>query len=163
MHDRLMRLEELLAMVFLAITTSLVFVGAIARTVGHPVIWAIDIAQLSFVWACVLGADIALKRNAHIEIDILVRTFSRDARRILAIVFLIMISVFLATLVYLGVQLTLLNLERPLGDVGISYGYVTSAIPVGAFLMLMTALRRLYRGLTGRETLSLEGRDGAVL
>jgi hypothetical protein len=29
--------------------------------------------------------------------------------------------------------------------------------------MLMTALRRLYRGLTGQETLSLEGRDGTVL
>jgi TRAP-type C4-dicarboxylate transport system permease small subunit len=163
MHERLMRLEELIAMVFFAITTSLVFIGAIARTIGYPLIWAIDIAQMSFVWACVLGADIALKRNVHIEIDILVRTFSRNARRLLAIAFLIMISVFLATLVYLGVQLTLLNLERPLGDVGISYGYVTSAIPVGAFLMLMTALRRLYRGLTGREVLSLEGRDGTVL
>jgi TRAP-type C4-dicarboxylate transport system permease small subunit len=163
LHDRLMRLEEKLAMVVLAITTVLVFVGAIARTIGHPLIWAIDIAQLSFVWACVLGADIALKRNVHIEIDILVRTFSRGVRRVLAIAFLIMISAFLATLVYLGVQLTLLNLERPLGDVGISYGFVTSAIPVGAFLMLMTALRRLYRGLTGQEALSLEGRDGTVL
>jgi TRAP-type transport system small permease protein len=163
MHDRFTRIEELLAMVFFAITTFLVFLGAITRTVGYPLIWAIDIAQMSFVWACVLGADIALKRNAHIEIDILVRTFSREARRILAIVFLIMISAFLATLVWLGINLTLLNLERPLGDVGISYGFVTSAIPVGAFLMLATALRRLWRGLTGQEALSLEGRDGTVL
>jgi hypothetical protein len=29
--------------------------------------------------------------------------------------------------------------------------------------MLMTTLRRLYRGLTGQEALSLEGRDGTVL
>jgi TRAP-type C4-dicarboxylate transport system permease small subunit len=163
MHDRFTKIEELLAMVFFATTTALVFVGALTRTVGYPLIWAIDIAQLSFVWACVLGADIALKRNAHIEIDILVRTFSRAARRLLAIVFLIMISAFLATLVWLGTNLTLLNLERPLGDVGISYGFVTSAIPVGALLMLATALRRLWRGLSGQETLSLEGRDGTVL
>lgn len=163
MHDRFTRIEEILAMVFFAVTTTLVFIGAITRTVGYPLIWAIDIAQMSFVWACVLGADIALKRNAHIEIDILVRTFSREVRRILAIVFLIMISMFLATLVYLGTNLTLLNLERPLGDVGISYGYVTSAIPAGALLMLITALRRLWRGLTGAEVLSLEGRDGTVL
>src|SRR5687768_9667674 len=99
MHDRFTKIEELLAMVFFATTTALVFIGALTRTVGYPLIWAIDIAQLSFVWACVLGADIALKRNAHIEIDILVRTFSRAARRLLAIVFLIMISTFLATLV----------------------------------------------------------------
>lgn len=163
MYDRFTRLEEGLAMAFFATTAFLVLLGALTRTAGYPLIWAIDIAQASFVWACVLGADIALKRNAHIEIDILVRTFSREARRILAIVFLVMISVFLATLVYLGINLTLLNLERPLGDVGISYGVVTSAIPVGAFLMMMTALRRLWRGLRGQETLSLEGRDGTVL
>ena len=163
MYDRFTRLEEGLAMAFFATTAFLVLLGALTRTAGYPVIWAIDIAQASFVWACVLGADIALKRNAHIEIDILVRTFSRAARRILAIVFLVMISVFLATLVYLGINLTLLNLERPLGDVGISYGVVTSAIPVGAFLMMMTALRRLWRGMRGQETLSLEGRDGTVL
>ena len=163
MHDRFTRIEEGLAMAFFAATAFLVFLGALTRTAGYPLIWAIDIAQASFVWACVLGADIALKRNAHIEIDILVRTFSRGARRILAIAFLVMIAVFLATLVYLGINLTLLNLERPLGDVGISYGVVTSAIPVGAFLMMMTALRRLWRGLRGQETLSLEGRDGTVL
>ena len=163
MYDRLMKIEEGLAMAFFALTSFLVLLGAVTRTAGYPLIWAIDIAQASFVWACVLGADIALKRNVHIEIDILVRTFSREVRRILAIVFLIMISVFLATLVYLGIDLTLMNLERPLGDVGISYGVVSSAIPVGAFLMLTTALRRLWRGLRGEETLSLEGRDGTVL
>jgi len=163
MYDRFTRIEEILAMAFFAVTTVLVFVGALTRTVGYPLIWAIDIAQASFVWACVLGADIALRRNAHIEIDVLVRIFSRQARRILAVIFLVMIAVFLGTLVYLGIGLTLMNLERPLGDVGISYGVVTSAIPVGAFLMMTTALRRLWRGLRGQETLSLEGRDGTVL
>jgi TRAP-type C4-dicarboxylate transport system permease small subunit len=163
MHDRFTKIEEAIAMVFFATTALLVFVGALSRTIGFPIIWAVDIAQAAFVWACVLGADIALKRNVHIEIDILVRTFSRGVRRVLAVIFLLMIAAFLTTLVYLGIELTLLNLERPLGDVGISYGIVTSAIPVGAFLMLMTALRRLWRGLRGTETLSLEGRDGTVL
>ena len=163
MHDRFTRFEEGLAMAFFAVTTVLVFIGALARTLGFPLIWAIDIAQASFIWACVLGADIALKRNAHIEIDILVRLFSRTVRRLLATVWLAVIAVFLALLVYYGTNLTLLNLERPLGDVGISYGFVTAAIPVGAVLMLATALRRLWRGLRGEETLSLEGRDGTVL
>jgi TRAP-type C4-dicarboxylate transport system permease small subunit len=92
-----------------------------------------------------------------------VRAFPRAARRMLAVVWLIVIAVFLALLVYFGTALTLLNLERPLGDVGISYGFVTAAIPVGALLMASTALRRLWRGLRGDETLSLEGRDGTVL
>jgi TRAP-type C4-dicarboxylate transport system permease small subunit len=163
MYDRMTRIEEGLAMAFFATTAALVFIGALTRTLGAPLIWAIDIAQASFIWACVLGADIALRRNAHIEIDVLIQFFQRGTRRALAAAWLAVISVFLCFLVYYGVSLTLLNLERPLGDVGISYGFVTSAIPVGAFLMLITCLRRLFRGLTGRETLSLEGHDGTVL
>lgn len=163
MYERFTKFEEGLAMAFFAVTTALVFIGAVTRTFGAPLIWAIDIAQASFVWACVLGADIALRRNAHIEIDILVRSFSRTARRVLATIWLVVIAAFLAMLVQLGTGLTLMNFERPLGDVGISYGFVTSAIPVGALLMLFTVLRRLWRGLRGQETLSLEGRDGTVL
>jgi len=55
------------------------------------------------------------------------------------------------------------NVERVLGDVGISYSWVTSAIPVGAALMLATTVTRLWRGLTGREVLSLEGHDGTAI
>ncbi|MCZ7661426.1 MAG: TRAP transporter small permease [Xanthobacteraceae bacterium] len=162
MFERFTRIEEGLAMAFFAITAGLVFAGALARTLGEPLIWAIDIAQCAFAWASVLGADVALKRNAHIAIDILARRFPRGVRRLLAAVWLGVIAVFLAALVYYGTRLTLLNLERPLGDVGISYGFVTSAIPAGALLMLITAVRRLWRGIRGEETLPLAGRDGTV-
>jgi TRAP-type C4-dicarboxylate transport system permease small subunit len=157
------RVEELAATLFFAATAALVFAGAVGRSIGSPLIWSVDLAQLTFVWAAVLGADIALKRNQHIEIDILIRRFPQGVRRLLAIAWLVLIAAFLGALVWLGTQLTLLNLERELGDVGISYGWVTAAIPVGAFLMLITVLVRLVRGLMGRETLSLEGHDGTVL
>jgi len=150
-------------MAFFAGTSIFVLIGAITRTAGSPVIWAVDLAQLCFAWACVLGADLALKKNAHIEIDIVVRYFSTAARRNLAIVWMIAMAAFLAMLVWYGTQLTLMNTERVLGDVGISYSWVTAAIPTGCALMLATTLKRLYRGLTGRERLSLEGHDGTVI
>jgi TRAP-type transport system small permease protein len=160
--------EEVVGVLLFAAMCAFVFVGALTRTLaqyglGEPLIWAVDAAQLTFVWAAVLGADVALKRNQHIEIDILVRYFSKRVRKALAVAWLLAMAAFLAALVWLGIDLTLLNLERELGDAGISYGWVTSAIPAGAALMLITVLVRLVRGLTGRETLSLEGRDGTVL
>ena len=150
-------------MAFFAGTSIFVLIGAITRTAGSPVIWAVDLAQLCFAWACVLGADLALKKNAHIEIDIVVRYFSTVARRNLAIIWMISMAAFLAMLTWYGTQLTLMNTERVLGDVGISYSWVTAAIPTGCALMLATTLKRLYRGLTGRERLSLEGHDGTVI
>ncbi len=163
MVGKLVILEERLAMAFFAGTSIFVLIGAITRTVGSPVIWAVDLAQLCFAWACVLGADLALKKNAHIEIDIVVRYFSMAARRNLAIVWMVAIAAFLSMLTWYGTQLTLMNTERILGDVGISYSWVTACIPTGCALMLATTLKRLYRGLTGRERLSLEGHDGTVI
>ena len=157
------RIEEILGVIFFGLMSLFVLLGAASRTIGQPLIWAVDLAQLFFAWSAVLGADLALKRNRHIEIDILVRYFPASVRRLLAIAFLVGISTFLAALVWLGTNLTLLNLERELGDAGISYGWVTAAIPAGALLMLITALVRLGRGLMRLETLSLEGRDGTVL
>ncbi len=163
MANILFKLEERLAMAFFAATSIFVLIGAATRTAGSPVIWAVDLAQLSFAWACVLGADLALKKNIHIEIDIVIKHFSRSVRKFLAIVWMIAIAIFLAFLILYGAKLTLQNVERILGDVGISYSWVTGSIPVGALLMLITTVTRLYRGLTGRETLSLEGHDGTVM
>ena len=163
MVSTLKKLEERLAMAFFAGTSLFVLIGAATRTVGSPVIWAIDLAQLSFAWACVLGADLAMKSNSHIEIDIVVRHFPQTVRKYLAITWLIAIAAFLGLLVWHGTNLTLMNTERELGDIGISYSWITGAIPTGCALMLATTLKRLYLGITGRETLSLEGHDGTVI
>jgi TRAP-type C4-dicarboxylate transport system permease small subunit len=157
------RTEEAVGVFLFALVAILIFLGAVGRTIGTPVIWAIDIAQLLFAWAAVLGADIALKRNQHIEIDILVRRFPAGARHVLSIVWLVLIAGFLGMLVWLGANLTLLNLERELGDAGISYGWVTAAIPAGALLLLVTVTHRFVRIVSGRERETLQGHDGAVL
>ena len=47
---------------------------------------------------------------------------------------------FLATLVVLGTELTVLNVQRPMGDTEISYAFVTAAVPVGSLLMAITRL-----------------------
>jgi len=163
MVSKLVKMEERLAMAFFATTSLLVLIGAVSRTIGQPLVWSVDMAQMCFAWACVLGADLALKKNVHIEIDILVRYFPIGFRRFLAVLWLVAMSAFLAMLVWYGIDLTLMNTERELGDVGISYSWVTSSIPTGCALMLATCIKRLYMSLTGREKLSLEGHDGTVI
>jgi TRAP-type C4-dicarboxylate transport system permease small subunit len=157
------RAEETLGILLFAGVCLLVLLGAVTRTLGTPLIWAVDIAQMLFAWAAVLGADVALKRWQHIEIDILARVFPAAVRRLLGLVWLVLIAGFLAALVWLGVELTLLNLERELGDTPLSYGFVTAAVPVGAALMLITILRRLADTLSRRLALTVQRSDGNVL
>ena len=159
-YTALARAEDVVARVCLAGCATLVFVAAISRALGSPVLWAIDIAMLLFIWCAFLGADAALRARQHIIIDIIVRLFPQRVQRALLIVHWTVIVLFLLTLVGLGIQLTMLNVQRPMGDTDISYAYVTAAVPFGALLMAITASRQLLgfwrdRGLTfgGGESL----------
>jgi TRAP-type C4-dicarboxylate transport system permease small subunit len=139
----LARGEDLVARACLAGCAALVFLAAVSRAVGSPIIWAIDIAMLLFIWCAFLGADAALRARQHIIIDIVVRLFPQRAQRGLLIAHWAIIIAFLLALVVLGVHLTLLNVQRPMGDTDISYAYVTAAVPVGSLLMAITAMSQL--------------------
>jgi TRAP-type C4-dicarboxylate transport system permease small subunit len=148
---RLARGEEIVARAFLAGCSALVFVAAVSRAFGSPVLWAIDIAMLLFIWCAFLGADAALRAHQHIIIDIIVRLFPQRVQRVLLIMHWTIMVAFLLTLVGLGTQLTLLNVQRPMGDTDISYAYVTAAVPVGALLMAITAAAQLAGFWRNRE------------
>ena len=139
----LRRAEDVAARVCLAGCSILVFVAAVSRALGSPILWAIDIAMLLFIWCSFLGADAALRAKQHIIIDIVVRMFPQRVQRALLIAHWTVMVAFLLTLVVLGTELTMLNVERPMGDTEISYAYVTAAVPIGALLMAFTAVRQL--------------------
>ena len=139
----LRRAEDVAARVCLAGCSILVFVAAVSRALGTPILWAIDVAMLMFIWCSFLGADAALRAKQHIIIDIVVRMFPQRVQRALLIAHWTVMVAFLLTLVVLGTELTLLNVERPMGDTEISYAYVTAAVPIGALLMAFTAARQL--------------------
>ena len=139
----LARGEDVAARACLAVCSALVFVAAVSRALGSPVLWAIDIAMLLFIWCAFLGADAALRAHQHIIIDIVVRLFPQRVQRALLIMHWTIMIAFLLLLAGLGTQLTLLNVQRPMGDTDISYAYVTAAVPVGALLMAITAAAQL--------------------
>jgi TRAP-type C4-dicarboxylate transport system permease small subunit len=163
MRKTIYAIEETLAMVLFAGTVLLVLIGAVGRTSGMPQIWSVDLAQALFAWACVFGADIALKNRGHIVIDILVRVIPASGQMVLSYLWQIVIAVFLGILVYLGIKLTLINTQRELGDIGVSYAWVTASIPAGAALMLLTTLTRLVDFVRGLEPTTIQGHDGDAL
>lgn len=149
MSSALLKVEAWLAKVLLAVVVLLVFVAGVMRWFGHPLVWSVDLAQLLFVWVSFLGADLALRRRAHIGIDYLVKRLPPRPRALLDVALVLLVVVFLLVMVVLGYQLTMLNLERRFGDSGISYAFVTSAVPVGCLLLAFTLLGQLGRALAG--------------
>lgn len=140
MAERLAKLELIIGVVLLGVIVVLVFIAAVMRTFGHPLIWSVDLAQLLFIWLCFVGASRGIRARAHLGVDLLVRHFGQRQRLILELLFAVICLVLLAILCVEGTKLTLLNRERLFGDSGLSYAYVTIAVPVGCVLLGISIL-----------------------
>ncbi len=147
MPDWYNRVEEIVANSLLAIITGLVFLAAIARTVGTPMIWSVDVAQLLFIWLCFLGANRAMRLKSHIGVDMLTKKLPRTSRWLLELALGVLTLAFLITLAISGYRLTALNWQRIYGDSGISYAWVTGAVPVGCFLMSITVISNMISAI----------------
>ncbi len=132
---RLAQVELALCVLLLAAITGLVFVAALMRFFGHPLTWSVDMAQLLFIWLCMLGACRAMREKSHLGMEVLVKYLPHTQRLWLELVCGVVILGFLAVLVVLGFQLAWLNRERTFGDSTLSYAWVTAAVPVGCALL----------------------------
>ncbi|WP_225027270.1 TRAP transporter small permease [Xinfangfangia pollutisoli] len=156
------KLEELVAVVLLAGTVGAVLVGAVGRSVGHPVPSGPEIAQLLLIWTCMLGADLVMKRGEHIRISALPDALPPNGRRLLHLICVVCIIGFLGYCGWLGWHLAMSNWAREMGASGLSYGWVTLAFPVGCALMIVSMIRRLVgHGLL--FSIEPEHRDGEQL
>lgn len=139
MLKRLGQIEFAIAAVILAVTTFLVFIAAVMRFFGQPLIWSVDLAQLLFIWLCFIGAARAMREKGHLGVDLIVRMLPHRRRLAVETAVTLLVLAFLLVLAVEGAKLTWLNRQRVYGDSGLSYAFVTIAVPVGC-LMLCGAL-----------------------
>ena len=135
MLKRLGQIELAICVILLAIITALVFVAAIMRFFGQPLVWSVDLAQLLFIWVCFLGADKAMREKTHLGMEIPIKYLPYRHRLWIELLCSAIVLVLLGVLIVKGYELTLLNVERTFGDSTLSYGWVTAAVPVGCALL----------------------------
>lgn len=117
--------------------------NTILRSVKHPIIWADDISLLLFGWCAFLAADIAMRSNRLVGMDILTSKLPVKVQKILQIVVYIIISAFLIMFIVYGFQLAKTNWKRFMNTLSISYGWATLSLPVGSIMMSITNFVKL--------------------
>ena len=147
----LSKIELLVGIALLAAIVGLVFIAAVMRFFGTPLIWSVDLAQLLFIWLCFLGANRALRRRVHLGIDLLIQALDHRKRLALELLLGLLVVAFLGVLAVEGVKLTLLNKERLFGDRGIPYAFVTIAVPVGCVFLIFTVIANALEALRRRD------------
>lgn len=153
MLKRLAQIELAICFSLLAGVTGLVFIAAVMRFFGRPLTWSVDMAQLLFIWLCMLGATRAMREKSHLGMEVLVKHLGYKRQFWLEMACAVLVLVFLGILVVEGIKLTLLNIERTFGDSTLSYSWVTAAVPVGCALLgialvynMVDAWRRRHEG-----------------
>lgn len=146
------RIEFACAALLLTLVVLLVGLAAVARAMGSPIIWSIEIAQLLFIWLCMVAADLALQERRHFGLSILLDNLSPRARRVADLVNHLVLVALLAFLLVYAVRNTILMHPRLDGAIQMHASFIHAALPVGIVLMLRTLCVDIWRSLRNRST-----------
>lgn len=153
-YERLCAGEVWVAGALLVLMVALIFLGAVARLLGHPVNWSTDFATAFFAWACFLCADIAWRKNSLMSIELVTDRLPPQVRRACRMLNHLVIAAFLLYVIGMGTWLSWISRERSFqGIPEVSYSWVTMSMPVGALLLLITTLLKARNDLaSGAKT-----------
>jgi TRAP-type C4-dicarboxylate transport system permease small subunit len=125
--------------------------------------WSEELARYLFVWIVFLTGAVAVRRRAHIVVDVAVTRLPRSWQRALGLVTAALALLFFAFLTVYGLVLVRLAWSQTTPGMGISRGYLFLAVPVGSALMLVNLLVECRRSLgRGADPASPFAAPGAV-
>lgn len=141
------RIETACAAILLTAVVLLVGAGSVARAMGSPIIWSIEVAQLLFLWLCIFSIDLALQQDRHFGISLLldnVRPSIRKAIEIINLIVLIGLLVYLLQFAWKNVILMHPRLDGALQTPG---SYFHASMLVGFLLMIRTLTVQLIQAI----------------
>ncbi|WP_232308356.1 MULTISPECIES: TRAP transporter small permease [unclassified Thalassospira] len=147
----LKRIEFACGGILLVAVVILVAVASVARAMGSPIIWSVEMAQLIFAWLCMLAADIAMQEDRHFGLQILREILSKRASAWVEIINILVIIGFLAFLLNYAWTNMILMHPRLVGAAQINASYIHASMVIGILLMIRTMVAQLIRRIRNRE------------
>lgn len=144
-EEQLNKVETMFVCFGLMVLIFTVFAAAVLRFFGVDMSVSTDLAQLVFAWISFIGADLAMRRDKHMGVDMLIQRFSPTVLNAIYLFNYLLVLFFLLFAVYFGINLCIVNVARKYQTLYISYSYATASCPVGCGLMCITAVKRIVR------------------
>ena len=137
-YEGFCKVEQFLCNVGFMLMVALVFISSLARGVGRPLAWSIDVAQLMLCWTTLIGADVAFRHKRFQGLDLLTRRFPIKQQRVIGIAMDLIIMAALVIFIIYGVRLSIDSHLRTFQTLKMSYSWVTIALPVMSVCMLVS-------------------------
>lgn len=159
------KVETIMVCAGLLVLIFTVFAAAVLRFFGVDMSVSTDLAQLVFAWVSFIGADLAMRKDKHMGVDMLIVKFPLAVRNGIYLFNYILILFFLLFAVRYGIDLCIVNAARKYQTLYISYSFATASCPVGCGLMCITAVKHIVqyvRNIIRHDYSSLERKEVAA-
>jgi len=137
-------LEYVVGGLFIAIAATALAQVFTRYVLGDSLTWTHELDILLMIWAVWLGAAIGIHRKAHLRISILSDRLSEATRKILVVVTDLLTLIFLVVVGWKGIAVIESVEGTVLTSMDLPRGFVVSAAPVGAGLMILFFLPMFF-------------------
>jgi tripartite ATP-independent transporter DctM subunit len=145
----IIRGTEALAAILVVVEIAVLAGGVISRYVfDAPLIWSDDLARFLFLWLSMLGAVIALERGEHMRLSVVVSRVPPGIRDWLEAVASLVVVLFLVLLLLPGYAEVEMQRVVTIDSLGLSDSYRVFALVLGALLMAILSVTRLFSHAT---------------
>jgi TRAP-type C4-dicarboxylate transport system permease small subunit len=138
-------------LLFMAILVTMVLQVTFRYVLSTPLTWTEELARYLYIWACFLGAPVALRRGNHVTITFVAERLPRGLSRpvtlgcqSLALVFLVQLAIQGAILMVRSHSVEAITLPIP-------WSAIYLAAPLSAVLMILEMIEAFLRTLFGAE------------
>ncbi|MEN1761140.1 MULTISPECIES: TRAP transporter small permease [Anoxynatronum] len=138
--------EEVIASSLLILTSVLVFVQVVLRyQFNYSLAWSEELARLMIAWFIFLGASMAVKENAHVNMDAAFILLKGKAKIAVGILIDLINIAFCALVVFAGINMVkaAMAINSTATSIDLPLWIFYASVPVGVALMLIRYLFKL--------------------
>ena len=114
-----------------------IFVQVLARNyIQVPLIWLDEVARMCFQWTLMLGAAVAVRRQAHYVVEVIPKQYFFAVVGLKLFAQAVMV-VFIAVMVWHGAAFARMGLDRLSSALEIPWIYIYVSLPIAGVVMVM--------------------------
>lgn len=150
LNDQLLLLCKYLLIAIVAVIAVIMIASVFYRHVlGNSITWAEEGCKYLMVWLALLGAPIALRHAAHINIDLLVQLFPPRGRQAFYLFIHLIIIATMGLLLWQGSVFAQSGARQVASSFNASMLWMYIAIPIGSALTCLVAIEHSLKALLG--------------
>ncbi len=137
-------LTALMAFIILPVSLQILsrYTGIIPRY-----IWTEEVARFCFVWIVMIGAMIAVRDNAHFDVDLLPQAKSKRAHGIRNLIVHVAVAIMGGFFTYYGLQFAKLGFIQTSEMTGINMASIYVAFPLAGITWLLFLVEKIAQDL----------------